>query len=73
MFLLAAVFGAIAIHRRLAVREEGEVEEAVVRQELMLQMQRVARQGSTVAGMRQVINFPFGTLKQWRQRRREAE
>ena len=72
VFLLAAVFGAIAIHRLLAVREEGEVEEAVVRQELMLQMRRVARQVSTVAGMRQIINFPFGTLKQWRQRRREA-
>ncbi|HRI88147.1 MAG TPA: MFS transporter [Candidatus Hydrogenedentes bacterium] len=73
VFLLAAVFGAIAIHRLLAVREEGEVEEAVVRQELMLQMRRMARQVSTVAGMRQVINFPFGTLKQWRQRRRDAE
>ncbi|NUM56162.1 MAG: MFS transporter [Candidatus Hydrogenedentes bacterium] len=73
VFLLAAVFGAIAIHRLLAVREEGEVEEAVVRQELMLQMRRMARQVSTVAGMRQVINFPFGTLKQWRQRRRETE
>ncbi|MCC6153061.1 MAG: MFS transporter, partial [Candidatus Hydrogenedentes bacterium] len=44
VFLLAAIFGAIAIHRLLAVREEGEVEEAVVRQELMLQMRRMARQ-----------------------------
>lgn len=73
VFLLAAVFGAIAIHRLLAVKEEGDVEETVVRQELLLQMRRMARQVSTVAGMRQLINFPFGTLKQWRQRRRETE
>lgn len=71
VFLIAFVIGAIAIHRLLAVREEGEVEETVVRQELLLQMRRVARQISTVAGMRQIINFPFGTLKQWRQRRRQ--
>jgi hypothetical protein len=33
----------------------------------------MVRQVSTVGGMRQVINFPYGTLKQWRQRRREEE
>jgi MFS family permease len=73
VFLLAAVFGAIAIHRLLAVQEEGEVEETIVRQELLLQMGRMARQVSTVAGVRQIVNFPFGTLRQWRRRRREAE
>ena len=72
VFLMAFVFGAIAIHRLLAVREEGEVEEGVVRKELLLQMSRLARQVSTVAGMRQLIDFPFGTLKQWRQRRRDS-
>ena len=73
VFLLAAVFGAFAIHRLLAVQEEGEVEETVLRQELMLQMGRMAGKVSTVAGLRQVINFPFGTLKQWRRRRRKGE
>ena len=73
VFLIAAVLGAIAIHRLLAMQEEGEVEETLVREEIMLQMRRMARQVSTVAGMRQMINFPYGTLKQWRQRRRDAD
>ncbi len=72
LFLIAFVLGMFALHRLLAVKEEGEVEESLVRQELLGEMRRVARQVSTVAGIRQLGAFPFGTLKQWRKRRREA-
>jgi MFS family permease len=73
VFSIAFLLGLIALHRLLAVKEEGEVEEALVRQELLLEMRRVARQVSTVAGMRMLTAFPYGTLKQWRKRRREPE
>lgn len=66
------MLGAIAIHRLLAMQEEGEVEETLVREEIMLQMRRMARQVSTITGMRQMINFPAHS-KQWRQRRRDAD
>ncbi len=73
VFIIAFVLGLVALHRLLAVKEEGEVEESLVRQELLGEMRRVARQVSTVAGMRMLTLFPYGTLKQWRKRRREVE
>ena len=73
VFLIAFLLGLLAMSRLVSVSEEGEVEEAVVRQELFLEMRRVVRQVSTVAGMRQLTAFPYGTLKQWRKRRRELE
>ena len=73
VFIIAFLLGLIALHRLLAIKEEGEVEESLVRQELLGEMRRVARQVSTVAGIRMLTAFPYGTLKQWRKRRRELE
>jgi len=73
VFTIAFLLGLIALHRLLAIREEGEVEESLVRQELLGEMRRVARQVSTVAGIRMLTAFPYGNIKQWRKRRRELE
>ncbi|GMV93138.1 MAG: hypothetical protein AMXMBFR82_29160 [Candidatus Hydrogenedentota bacterium] len=73
VFIIAFFLGLFALHRLLAVKEEGEVEESLVRQELLGEMRRVARQVSTVAGIRMLSAFPYGTLRQWRKRRREVE
>lgn len=73
IFMIAFFLGLVALHRLLAVKEEGEVEEALVRQELLSEMRRVVRQVSTVAGVRMMSAFPYGTLRQWRKRRRDPE
>lgn len=63
LFLLAFVVGLYAMHRLLTVREEGEVEEAVVKQALLMEMRRMVRQVSTVAGVRQLTYFPYAMAR----------
>ncbi|MBI5094637.1 MAG: MFS transporter [Candidatus Hydrogenedentes bacterium] len=64
VFLAAFVLGLQAVHRLLAIREEGEVKEDVVLRQLYSEMRKsVSRQVSTVAGMRQLSSFPLGKLR----------
>lgn len=64
VFLIAFLLGLQAVHRLLAIKEEGEVQEKVVLGQLYSEMRKtVARQVSTVAGMRQLANFPLGRLR----------
>ncbi|MBN2307612.1 MAG: MFS transporter [Candidatus Hydrogenedentes bacterium] len=63
VFLIAFLLGLFSLHRLLAVREEGEVQEKVVRQALFAEMRRTARQISTVAGVRQLIAVPWATAR----------
>ncbi len=64
LFLAAFVFGLYALHRLLAVREEGEVEEEVVSTEFYAQVRKGVRHVSNVAGLRQLTYFPYYVLKQ---------
>lgn len=73
IFVIAFLLGLQATHRLLAVREEGEVREAVVRQALLGEMRKVVRQVSTVAGMRQITSFPYSMLETFARRRPPAE
>jgi hypothetical protein len=50
--------GLYALHRLLAVQEVGEIQEPRMRRELRLEMERLARQFSTAAGIRQLMAFP---------------
>ena len=59
IFLLAFLMGLYSIHRLLAVREQGEVAEKVLRQAFFEEMGRMVRQVSTVAGMRQMMTIPI--------------
>jgi hypothetical protein len=54
--------GVYCFHRLLAVREKGEVTERVLRQAFVGEMRRMVRQVSSVAGMRQIVSFPFALL-----------
>ncbi len=63
VFLIGFVFGLYSLHRLLAVREEGEVTDEVLRQAIFAEMRRWVRQVSTVAGMRQLVTFPFAFLE----------
>ena len=60
LFVIAFFLGLYALHRLLAVREEGDVGERVVRQEFYLELRRIARSVSNVAGMRALSYFPYG-------------
>lgn len=60
LFVFAFIFGLYCMHRLLAVREEGEVTEKVLREAFFEETRRMVRQVSTVAGVRQVLIFPAG-------------
>lgn len=68
VFLLAFFCGLYCFHRLLAVKEEGEVTDRILRQALVDEMRRMVRQVSTAAGMRQVITFPLAFLLGLRRR-----
>lgn len=63
LFMIAVVAGLHAMHRLLAVREEGEVEEKIVMESLVLQTRKAFRHVSNVAGLRQLSYFPYEFLK----------
>ena len=63
IFLAAFLIGIYAIHRQLAVKEEGEVEERVVITELYSQVSRMVRHVSNISGMRALTAFPYGLIK----------
>ena len=62
VFVIAFLIGVYCFHRLLAVREEGEVTEQVLRQAFIGEVARMVRQVSSVAGMRQIVSFPFAYL-----------
>ena len=64
LFVIAVLFGIYAMHRLLAVREEGEVEEKVILSQLYGEVRKAVRHVSNVAGLRQQYYFPFSKLEQ---------
>ncbi|MDY6966861.1 MAG: MFS transporter [Halobacteriota archaeon] len=61
-FLFAFLIGLYSIHRLAMVKEDGEVEENVVVQELISEMRRM-RNFSTVGGLRQMVQYPFSIIR----------
>jgi MFS family permease len=64
LFVISVIFGFYAIHRLLAVREQGEVEEEVVITELYSEVRKAVRNISNVAGLRHLTYFPATWLRQ---------
>jgi MFS family permease len=62
VFVIAFFIGVYCFHRLLAVREKGEVTEQVLRQAFLGEIARMVRQVSSVAGLRQIVSFPFAYL-----------
>ena len=71
-FLIAAVLGVYALHRLSLVREEGEIENHEMVQQVLLQARRTVRNLSPVAGLRLVTTFPSGLMVELQRLRREA-
>ena len=63
IFLIAFVLGLYALHRLIAVREEGEVEETIVTSELFAEVRKAMRHVSNVAGLRTFTHFPYSRLR----------
>ena len=63
LFIIAVLFGIYAMHRLLAVREEGEVSEKVVLSQLYSEVRKAVRHVSNVAGLRQQYYFPYAKLE----------
>lgn len=63
VFLIAFIVGLYAIHRLLAVTEEGEVEEEIVVQEFYAEVRKAVANISNVAGLRHLTYFPYAVLQ----------
>jgi len=62
-FFLAFIIGLYSLHRLSMVKEQGEVEEKVVMNELFVEVRSQVRQLSSVDGLRQTISFPFSVIR----------
>ncbi|MFP4058034.1 MAG: MFS transporter [Candidatus Brocadiia bacterium] len=63
LFILSFVLGLYAIHRLLAVKEAGEVEERVVMSEFYGEVRKMAQHVSNVPGLRYLTVFPYERVK----------
>ncbi len=63
VFLIAFIVGLYAIHRLLAVKEEGEVEEEIVVQEFYAEVRKAVAKVSNVAGIRHITYLPYAFLQ----------
>ncbi len=62
LFVIAVLFGLYSLHRLLAVREEGVIEDAEAAAELYGEVRRAVRHVSNVAGLRRLTSFPYALL-----------
>lgn len=58
-FVFAFMVGFYALHRLSLIKEEGEVDEKIVRSEFIASVKRPLRSLSSGAGLLQVISYPF--------------
>lgn len=72
-FLFATVIGLYSIHRLAFVHEEGEVEERIVIDEVLISTRQSIKNLSSVAGLRALADFPIAMLRRRRQRIRRKK
>ncbi len=68
-FVFAFIIGLYALHRLSLVKEEGEVDDKVVRAEFLGAIKRPIRSLSSGAGLYQIISYPFSFLFKYRQKK----
>ena len=64
LFFMAFFLGLYSLHRLTVVKEEGEVKEKIALREMIWEIARPMRILSSIAGLRQLIQFPFSILRQ---------
>lgn len=62
LFVIGFLVCFYAIHRLLAVREEGEVGHEIAYQQILLEVRRTGQAISNIPGMRVMTTFPFALL-----------
>jgi MFS family permease len=62
-FAFAFLIGLYALHRLAMVKEQGEVEEKIVAQELFTEVRSQVRTLSSVEGVRQMVSFPISVVR----------
>jgi MFS family permease len=72
-FGFAFLAGLYALHRLTLVREQGEVREKILMQEMVLDARRTMQNLSPIAGLRVLTAFPFGQLLQAARRKRARQ
>ncbi len=63
LFIGAVLAGLHALHRLSLIKEEGEVEEEIVKEELVSEMKKAVRNVANVGGLRDMVYFPYNLLK----------
>lgn len=72
LFVISFLLGLYAMHRLIAVREEGEVEEKIFTTQLFGEVRKAVRHVSNVAGLRHLTYFPYARLKEALNRKRKV-
>ena len=62
-FAVAFLCGLYAIHRLSMVKEQGEVDEKIVFNELISETRKEIQNFTTIGGMRQMVNFPYTAFR----------
>jgi len=62
-FALAFLIGLYSLHRLAMIKEEGEVEEKIVMNELFAEVGSQVRTLSSAEGLRQMVSFPFSIVR----------
>ncbi|MDX1401104.1 MAG: MFS transporter [Kiloniellales bacterium] len=62
-FLLAAVLGLYSVHRLSLIREEGEVEERIIMQDVLSDTRRSIRNISSIAGLKAASELPISMIQ----------
>jgi MFS family permease len=65
LFIISLIFGLYSMHRLLAVKEQGEVEERIVSEQIHMEMRKTVRNISNVAGIRDLFYFPYAVLQKF--------
>ncbi|WP_292517370.1 MFS transporter [Methanoculleus sp.] len=69
-FLFAFILGLYSLHRLTGVQEEGEAKEQQVVDELLAGVRRDMRNFSPAGGLRDLVKFPFSSIRNRREKRR---
>ncbi|MBF0288547.1 MAG: MFS transporter [SAR324 cluster bacterium] len=73
-FVIAFIMGLYSLHRLSLVNEVGTATaEDEVLLEMLYEVRREVRDLSSAAGIRQMVEFPFSILKQWKQKNNLSE
>lgn len=62
-FAIAFLIGLYSMHRLSMVKEQGEVDEKIVFNELVSETRKEIQNFTTIGGMRQMINFPYTAFR----------